>query len=339
MTAKCGSCGKFISADGVKCSSCGGHYHRHCSNIKSNARFPAKWQCKNCDKQKVITPQSLHSSDSTLTEDSDTQLNSSGDSSDLNLAQELKLIRSQLTNIAQETTSCRQEMSTFRQEMLQLHSTITEFQERLNTVEGKVDNIAKRLAEAESKLVVACNVDIAAEVEKRLNHRDQESFLTDIEISGIEENINENPIHIVTLVAKKLGVALDEREIVSVERRGRRLNGGSSTNASSESQRPRTLVVRLSRRYLRDQLLHAARSRKGLDTNGILDTTQPRTIYLNERLTWLNRQLFRAARREGRNKGWRYIWTRRGSVFARRDTDSPVFHIHSQSDIGKVFNK
>lgn len=335
MTAKCGVCGKFVSSDGVKCNSCGVHYHRQCIHIKSNVRLPAKWHCKGCDKQKTVTPQSHQSSESAHADDTDAQLNSSEESIDLNLEQEIKLIRSQLATIVQETTTCRHEISTFRQEMFELHSTISVFSERLNTVESKVDKITKRLTEIE---VVASNVNIAAEVEKRLNDRDQDYFLTDIEVTGIPECKNENPIHIITQVANKLGVTLDEREIVSVERRGRRLNAAASNiETTANTRRPRTIVVSLSRRNLRDQLLRAARLRKGIDTTGIVDNTQPQTIYLSERLTWSNRQLFRAARQEGRNKGWRYIWTRRGNVFARRDTNSQAFRIRTQADIGNIF--
>lgn len=343
MTLKCGTCAKFTSADGVKCRSCGLTFHRHCANISSDSRPPTKWLCKSCTinyKAKVVTPQFCSSGSSTDPEfGDDAQKCTTPDGNQINLTKEIMLIRSQLSTIVTETSSCRQEMAAFRQEVLKLNTTVADLNKRLNTVEEKVNNIASRLTEAEAKIVVVSGVDITAKIERHLNDRDQESFSSDLEITGIDEIPGENPVHLVTLVGQKVGISLNSQEIVSAERRGKRRDISGDI---SSTPHPRTLVVRMARRDLRDQLIRAARTRRGgADTVGIVTTanTQPRRFYINERLTWFNRQLFREARKEGRLKGFKYVWTQNGRIFARRDSDSPALRIRSESDIEKVFSK
>lgn len=338
MVSKCNACGKFASADSVKCSQCTSTYHRQCANFNADSRLPARWQCKSCkgkSKQKNGTPQSSGSdgADSDLT---DKNLDNVSGSEELNLTQEIKLIRAQLTTIVHETTSCRQEMASFKQEIVKLNSTIADFNKRLNTVEEKVNNINNRLADVESKVVSFSSTDLSAKIESHLNDRDQEGYLCDLEIAGIEEVAGENPTHIVTLAAKKLGVILDVRDIVCAERRGkvRDVRGGNGAGLH-----PRVLVARLSRKTQRDEVIRAARTRRGADTSGIVSTQPPRRFYINERLTWYNRRLFHSAREEGRKQGFQYVWTRDGRTYIRRDKESPSYRIRTESDIDKVFHK
>ncbi|CAG4943320.1 unnamed protein product [Colias eurytheme] len=84
--------------------------------------------------------------------------------------------------------------------------------------------------------------------------------------------------------------------------------------------------------------LRAARVRRGADTAGTGVQGEPRRFYVNEHLTYNNRKLFFAAREKlGRSKNWRFVWTRAGHVYARRDNKSKVVNIKSEDDINKVF--
>ncbi|CAG9781843.1 unnamed protein product [Diatraea saccharalis] len=89
-------------------------------------------------------------------------------------------------------------------------------------------------------------------------------------------------------LAARLGVSLDEKDVVYAERVGA---------PPAEGGRARRIMVRLSRRHLRDQVLNAARVRRSLRApNG-------HTIYVNERLTRGTRQLFNQVRAECRRLG------------------------------------
>ncbi|XP_075991862.1 uncharacterized protein LOC142987171 [Anticarsia gemmatalis] len=119
---------------------------------------------------------------------------------------------------------------------------------------------------------------------------------------------------------------IEDRDIVSADRiGGRRID---ATSAAGEMEiRPRTVIVRLARRSLRDDLINGARVRRGATTADLNMAGAPRRFYVNERLTKLNRLLFRRARDAGQRAGWKYVWTRHGRILARRgpgDKDSPT---------------
>lgn len=343
MTTKCGTCGKFVSSvtDAPKCAICIHVFHPKCVGIKADGPIPVKWTCKNCKQKskKGVTPHSCSASP----DNDSTGEPSPGCDEAVNVGQEIKLIRTQLATIIQHLTSCQQEMCNFKQEVSKINSTMAEFNKRLSTAEGNLNNVTKRLSEVESKLADGSEFDVAAEVERRLNDRDQEYYSTDVEISGVEELPDENPVHIVTVLAQKLGVAVDQREIVYVQRKGKRggVSGGSVGGAGTADQdagaRPRTLVVRLARHALRNDLLRAARLRRDVDTTGIVASGRPRRFFVNERLTWFNRRLFHRVRQEARSRDWRFAWCREGRIYVRRDASSKALRIRTEADVGKIF--
>lgn len=326
MAYKCVVCGKFASSDCVRCTGCKGVYHRACANISNDARVPLKWMCKTCKPQPKantnLTPQSCPGS---TDEEFDEALADAAGSTHID-----KTFTQVISNLRSELVAATLEMTCFRQELVKLNSTMADFNNRLTSVEVKVASFDKRICALEAK---SDTRDLATEVNNCLNERDQAGYLNDIEISCVEEQSGENPIHIVKLIAQKIGVALEDRDIVSAERSGKHRTPGSP----NDKKRPRILTVRLSRRAVRDELMRAARIRRGADTAGIVPDASPQRFYINERLTWKNRQLFLRAREEGRRLGWRYVWTKGGHTYARRDPTSASCRIRSEMDIGKIF--
>lgn len=155
--------------------------------------------------------------------------------------------------------------------------------------------------------------------------------MNDIEIAGVPERSGENVLHLTTLLAKKLGVNIGCEDVVSVER-----SGPPRIPEGTVQPRPRVMTVRLTRRALRDEVLRAARTRRGVDTAGIVDGDSSR-FYVNERLSRVHRMLFYKSREMARRLGWRYIWTRGGRIYARRDSGAPAQRVRVEEDLGKVF--
>ncbi|CAG4946342.1 unnamed protein product [Parnassius apollo] len=99
-----------------------------------------------------------------------------------------------------------------------------------------------------------------------LNDRNQEALLSDLEIGHLPEEKGENIIHTVSVLAARLGVPLEERDIVFAERMGAVQAAVSGGSPGSVVPRSRRVVVRLARRQLRDELLRATRVRRTLTT-------------------------------------------------------------------------
>ncbi|XP_059049434.1 uncharacterized protein LOC131844537 [Achroia grisella] len=208
-------------------------------------------------------------------------------------------------------------------------------QTRITSVEDRVHVIEKRL-DTQKDLT-----DTVARLQAELNDRDQELLHNDVEINGLPEEKNERPIHLVALVSKKLGLEVNENDIVNAERVGTRQENKNEVDPYGDEKlkRPRTLVVRLLRRSLRDELLRAARVRRGLDCSGLNLQTDSNRLYINERLTRDNKQLFYKVREACRIFKWRFSWTRHGKIFTRREPGESVHRIRSIAEINKVFGE
>ncbi|XP_063838172.1 uncharacterized protein LOC135087303 [Ostrinia nubilalis] len=199
--------------------------------------------------------------------------------------------------------------------------------ERLDEVEKRLEAVGRVQTEAGTGAgsgVVAALERTVAELKLELNDRDQDALLADLEIGGLPDEKGGNVFHDVAVLAGRLGVTLEERDVVFAERVG-------APPAETGGARPRRVVVRLARRQLRDDLLRAARVRRGSTGEG------GGRVYINERLTRSNRQLFYRVREECRKQQWRYSWTRRGRVFVRKSDGSQVFHLRSLDDFARVF--
>ncbi|XP_045542758.1 uncharacterized protein LOC123723611 [Papilio machaon] len=220
--------------------------------------------------------------------------------------------------------------------MEKLTSTLENFNSRMSNVEERVAIVEKRLDASVNRE----DSSTIANFQSKINQYEQECIRNDLEITGLPEEKNESPLHLTSLLAKKLGVTLDERDIVSAERVGRKMFAAEYDLSKEEGAtlvRPRALVVRLVRRSTRDEFLRAARVRRGFDSAGVVAAAPTRRVYVNERLTRFNRQLFYKAREECRRLKWKFAWTKNGNIFVRRDHTQTAIRIHDHADIERVF--
>lgn len=232
----------------------------------------------------------------------------------------------------------RVELRQYRDEMASLKSDVSLCRERMEVVEGKVSYLEKRFEEKVPSSYDHLEETIA-ELKLQLNERDQELLINDVIITGIPETKDESPLHILKVVSQKLGVNIDEREIVNAERVGMvRRNFTTTGNVDiAEPPRPRALAVRLSRRAIRDQLLKAARVRRGLTTADLELHGPSQRFYLNERLTPINGKLFYNAREAGQRYKFKYVWTKEGRIYVKKEDGVPAQRIRSDLDLGRIF--
>ncbi|CAH1977268.1 unnamed protein product [Acanthoscelides obtectus] len=51
------------------------------------------------------------------------------------------------------------------------------------------------------------------------------------------------------------------------------------------------------------------------------------TVYVNEHLSLANKILFKEARTVAKNKKYKFVWTKGGQIFVRKDDTSKTIHI------------
>lgn len=178
--------------------------------------------------------------------------------------------------------------------------------------------------------------EVISQLRAELNEREQISLENVLEIAGIPETNGESLMHLTGAVAAKLGVQIDDRDVIRVVRAGPRLL--QATSANGPSPRPRPIVLHLARRAIKDDLMKGFRVRRGANSADMgLPPHEPRPFYINERLTKENRALFGKAKEMGRKHGWRFVWTKEGKIMAKRNEDAPYFKIRGEKDLDRVF--
>ncbi|CAB3256980.1 unnamed protein product [Arctia plantaginis] len=238
----------------------------------------------------------------------------------------------ELSLFLKELRATRIEMSNLRSSLIDLTGAVQKSNERMDSLEIRINDLEGKINNEDRADIRNMERQID-QLKLDLQEREQELLSNDVEIAGIPETPGEGINHIVLSVAAKLGVQLEERDIVDAVRVG-------VPRASVEGEpgpRPRNIAVRVSRRSNRDALLKAARVRRGATTAGMGLIGAPRKFYVNERLKKLNRQLFGKAREFAERLKWRFVWTREGKIYVRKDNGSTRHRLRSDSDLSGVF--
>ncbi|XP_045764375.1 uncharacterized protein LOC123866739 [Maniola jurtina] len=344
---KCSACGRFLSPTGAAtCTLCPGLYHRACVGIPETGRSPKQWKCPECIAKKpkvgnVNTPVKGAEPSNTESEGSPAEKSEivekdiisesaldTSQSSDLSL--ELRLFREEIRQLRTEIQDFCAELCDVRGAIAVCNQRMDEFDSRLINLEKEVKVSSSRCAEVD-KLE-----ETVAQLREDLNARDQDLLQGDIEITNLPEVNGENPHHTIMVVAAKLGVDLDEKDIIFAERVGKKNDSSSQMEGGTRGRR---VVVRLARPNLRESFLRSARTRRGITTEGLGFDLPARRFYVNERLTKKNKQLFYLVRETAKRLQWRYTWTKRGKIYARQGEGKPAHQIKSETDVDRVFGE
>ncbi|KAH9630837.1 hypothetical protein HF086_009953 [Spodoptera exigua] len=211
---------------------------------------------------------------------------------------DLGLLMVELRAVRVEIQEFRKEMEL---EMAQLGSSMSSCNVRIDGLEARISALKQRASTGHSSAD-----EVVEELRSELNDRDQDLLANDVEITNIPEAPSDNPIHIIKAVGIKLGVQLEERDIISAERVvGKQINATSS--AGPAVTRLLAIVVRLARRDLRDELLAGARVRRGATTANLGTPSLPQRFFVNERLTKTNRRLFWMVQDAAHLHNWRFV--------------------------------
>lgn len=334
--AKCAACKKYISmAVAVPCSLCPSRYHKPCIGVPDSANVSKDWSCPEC----INKLKKGDNSSTPVRSVSGTTAQSTSCPREIvdesPVLQTTSLADNGVQDLRRELAECLKELKEFRKEMADFRTSVAFLTSRMDGLEQRLEAVEQRSAEPATETTAELERAVA-HLKLELNERDQELLQSDLEIGHLPEEKGENILHTVTVLAAKLGVALEERDIVFAERVGIMQGAG----AAGDIQRERRVVVRLARRHLRDQLLQSARVRRTLTAadTGRADKTNSRgRIFLNERLTRANRLLFHRVREECRKLQWRFSWTKRGRIYARQADGKAAHHIRHEADFERVF--
>lgn len=182
--------------------------------------------------------------------------------------------------------------------------TTQENKTKLKELEEKSASFDAALSEQQSEM---------DKLKSNLNSLEEYSRRKNIEIHGIEETVNENPLSIVSFLGVKLGLkAPTPEEIEAIHR----------INAKPDMTPP--LLVRFSTTTMRDSWLSKRLALKSDD------------IYINENLTAYTKRLLWMAKSVGKEKSYKFVWARNGKVFMKKQEGMAAMKIVKDRSLLKL---
>ncbi|CAG9564913.1 unnamed protein product [Danaus chrysippus] len=213
-------------------------------------------------------------------------------------------------------------------EFNEVKQTMNQMSNYFDELNNKTTECLSRLAETEKKVKsLEEHTKTITQLEAKIESMEQHSRQCNVEIQNVPERRNENLIKIVEHIGTSIKQSISPNDIVSVHR---------VPHADTKSTHPKSIVVKLCSRILRDNILSAARMKKGLYTDDLHINGENRRVYVNEHLTLRNKQLFRSARETAKRCNFRFTWIKHGNILVRECETSRVIAIRSYEDLSKI---
>lgn len=220
----------------------------------------------------------------------------------------------------------RNEFETFRSDLRVMQNTMNSFIANANNALAVITqnvetltNQVKDLYEKDKKRDNQMNL-----MEKRINKLEQQMICKNIEIKNIT-NTQISPYDVVKTIGTSLNVNINNEDIHKAYRIKKQSN---------------KIIVEFSTLGKKEEFMKKI-ERHRLDSKTINineDPDSPNFIYINDELTFNNRQLLWLAKIKAKEANWKFVWVRNGSIFARKNENSPLFTINNTADIESINN-
>lgn len=314
MSEKCKTCQKLITArqTKVQCCDCSLFFHGSCVKLtKDDVEFMVSssqiWRCETCNnvRRKSMQVQSKLDENQPNLNDVISLLNE--------MRKESKdQINKLETDLGNSVENCHQTIE-------ELKKTVQMQTESLNKYEKMYD----ALFEENKKLHLHIK-----EMEKREDESNQYLRINCVEINGIPESNNENVLQIIKTVGDSLGLEVKEESVDACHRLGiKRVN----------ESRPRGIIVKFTRRLVKEEMLKKRRVKRNLNTHDIGFTDKPaEVIYINESLTPARREVHKEVRALKKKKGFSFVWVRNGKILVRPEEGASVIAVTTMDDVEKL---
>lgn len=316
----CAECNTVINRTypGLKCQGlCHKYYHCKCGNIRSEIykllssdtsnKAGVTWRCPNCTSA-LENPSGFEDCESTPT-------SYESDTSDA----------VSLRDVLREIKKLSSELSDFKAAHLQLQNSVKECLAKVGMIEANATRLAVDNDSLRTQLRLA---------DQKIDQLDQHSRMQNIEIYGIPERREENLVQLVLKISAAAKYPLRVEDVDACHRVRPRTPQQTGRPSSSSPFPPRTIVLRLSSRRIKEDLLAAIRTSK--PTTEVISATNIKRIYFNEHLSPRNKNLLFQTRAAAKLANFQFVWVRDAKIFTRKNTTSHLLQIRSPEDITKI---
>ncbi|XP_028410709.1 uncharacterized protein LOC114533395 [Dendronephthya gigantea] len=212
--------------------------------------------------------------------------------------------------------------------------------EKFDTITMKINDLDKKYSAVELenkhlKVEVLRLANIVEHQSVEINDIEQYSRRDCLEIAGVPETEQENTNELVKKIGNLIGENLNDSDI-SVSHRLPKPSYSSRTSEgiSGYSTNYSKIIVKFVGRDTKERFYKARKYLKDKSTRDIgISTVTENKIFISESLTSKNRELFKECLKFKRDHDFRFIWTRSGRLFLRKDTNSPIHAISNKTDL------
>lgn len=320
----------------LKCVTCHGTFHYGCTGL-SDTDFKkilpmnkGKWKCQICktNKKPTISP-------------TPTQVLQSEESQSHSIINiDMKSI---MAHFDVKFNALNAVINSFKSEvnenLTKLSSTVNSWDAKINHIETTLDTVTTTVQGLET-----ANSQLRDEIhilKKQFDDIEQKARSCNIEIQNFPEHKNENLLHLVEVLGTAIGVPIPIDSIRDVHR----------VAHNQANDRPKNIIVQLTTRRLKTEVIAAARARRGLTVGQLqqavsgpsqfqqYDASQAsRRIFINEHLTLKNKILYAQAREAASVKKYKFVWVKNATILLRKSEgkDIPVVAIKCAEDLKKL---
>ncbi|CAH0407671.1 unnamed protein product [Chilo suppressalis] len=218
------------------------------------------------------------------------------------ITSEFSKISSTLDAISESVMELRNDNASLKKSLKDMDVRFTEIEQSLNFCNTRQDEFEKDLITLKKQIQLTSDLpDYVQTLEYKLAVMQQQARECNIEISNVPEKRNENLVNMVISLGTAVKQQILVSDIVAVHR---------VPHASQTDKRPKNIVVKLTSRIARDNIVAACRSKKNLDTEGLGLPGTVQKIYVNEHLTIQNKILFRECRERAKSSDYKYVWVK-----------------------------
>ncbi|XP_063892480.1 uncharacterized protein LOC135117345 [Helicoverpa armigera] len=250
------------------------------------------------------------------------------------------IIKADLATVTQVTSDIKTDLDSLRCEYTGLDNKVCSLDAKHNGLVKDVETLGNSVQytmdeqddlKKKMELIRSVNTetitDMIGGLEAKIDSLEQQARQCNLEICNVPELRNENLITLMENICTKIQFKLCAKDILAIHR---------VPHAHTENKKPKNIIVKLSSRILRDNLLSAYRLGKGLDTNQLQLTGSPNPIYLHEHLTLKKKLLFRQCKDAAVKNNFKYVWVKHATILVREIDSEPAIAIRSEKDISKI---
>lgn len=239
-----------------------------------------------------------------------------------------KEIKGELASLRHEQANLRQKIHQIDNKQDSLQKDVLEIQNALDFNSDLNDKLGQRVEKLETECVKNNKTtSIISSLESKIEALEQHARSCNIEICGVPEKRNEDLMEIVANISKHINLSIQQSDILTIHR---------VPQAQTHANRPKNIIVKVSSRILRDNILSAFRKAKGVTTNDIGIPGTPKSVFMNEHLTLERKKLFRDCREAAKKENYQYVWIKHATILVRESNNHAAIAIRTQEDISKI---